>query len=148
MVTGVELAGLILATFPIIVNALENYGEGLETMKDWARFRLDFHSFLNDFIRQQIFFRQHIEDLLSSVVDSEYTMGIMLDDPDDEQWQSSALEEKLKQRLPGKQEYETYMTTVSSILDILEKIQKKLKISKDKVRLIHGSFLALVSVTE
>lgn len=134
MATGIEVAGLILGSFPLIVNALEHYGEGLEAMQDWARFRTDFNAFLNDFIRQQIFFRQHIEDLLSLVVDSDYDMGCMLDDPHDKRWKSPTLEQKLKMRLPGKREYESYMVTVSAIQTILDKIRKKLSISEDKVR--------------
>ncbi|KAF2498690.1 hypothetical protein BU16DRAFT_615708 [Lophium mytilinum] len=130
--SGVEIAGLILGSFPLIISALEHYGEGLETMQEWVRFRTDFNGFLNDFIRQQIFFRQHIEDLLSTVVDSDYHMGCMLDDPDDPQWKNSDLEGKLKRRLPGKQEYESYMITVPAILGILEKIRKKLSITDDK----------------
>ncbi|KAF2661222.1 hypothetical protein K491DRAFT_619878 [Lophiostoma macrostomum CBS 122681] len=132
MATGIEIAGLILGSFPLIVSALEHYGEGLEAMQDWARFRTDFNAFLNDFIRQQIFFRQHIEDLLSTVVDSEYHMGRMLDDSTDEQWKSPVLEHKLKMRLPGKQEYESYMVTVSAIQTILSKIRKKLRIAEEK----------------
>ncbi|KAF2004976.1 hypothetical protein P154DRAFT_585250 [Amniculicola lignicola CBS 123094] len=132
MVTGIELAGLILATFPIIIHALETYGDEIDTLKEWARFRLDFNGFLNDLIRQQIFFRQHIEDLLSSVIDSEYLMGWMLEDPLGIQWKDPQMEAKLKQRLSGKQEYATYMITVSATLSLLAEIQRKLKITQDK----------------
>lgn len=62
----------------------------------------------------------------------------MLDHPKDERWREPGFEARLKQRLPGEQEYETYMATVSTILNVLEKIQKKLKISPDKVRSILG----------
>jgi hypothetical protein len=133
MATGMEIAGVILATFPLIISALEHYGEGLQSMQDWVRFRTHFNGFLNDFIRQQIFFRQHIEDLLSGVVDSDYHMGCMLDDLEDSQWKDAHLEGKLKKRLPGNREYESYMTTVSAILGVLDKIRKKLSITNDKV---------------
>jgi hypothetical protein len=135
MATGMEIAGVILASFPLIVSALEHYGEGLQSMQDWARFRTHFNGFLNAFIRQQIFFRQHIEDLLSTVVDSEYHMGCMLDDLEDPQWKDPRLEGKLKKRLPGNREYESYMTTVLAIFDVLNKIRKKLNITDDKVSL-------------
>ena len=134
MTTGIEVAGLILGSFPLVVSALEHYGEGLEAMQEWARFRTDFSGFLSDFVRQQIFFRQHIEDLLSTVVDTDYHMECMLDDPHDEAWKSPALEQKLKMRLPGKREYESYMVAVSAIQAILDKIRKKLSITEDKVR--------------
>ena len=133
MATGIEVAGLILGSFPLVVSALEHYGEGLEAMQNWARFRTDFNAFLSDFIRQQIFFRQHIEDLLSTVVESDYHMGCMLDNPHDKLWKSPALEQKLKLRLPGKREYESYMVTVSAIQTILDKIRTKLNITEDKV---------------
>ncbi|KAF2263450.1 hypothetical protein CC78DRAFT_465821 [Lojkania enalia] len=148
MITGIEIAGVILGSFPLVIHALECYGEGLETMQEWVRFRTDFNGFLSDFIRQQIFFRQHIEDLLSPVVDSEYQMGCMLDDPNHIEWKDPRLEAKLKKRLPGMHEYETYMATVSAILAVLQKVQKKLDVTDDdKARKPFASILCLLRVS-
>lgn len=72
---------------------------------------------------------------MSAVVDSGYHRGCMIDGPEDPQWKILDLEGKLKRRLPGKQEYESYMTTVSAIPGVLEQIRKKLSITNDNVSL-------------
>ncbi|KAK0511967.1 hypothetical protein JMJ35_005095 [Cladonia borealis] len=132
MLSGIEIAGAALAIFPLTISALEHYENGFQTIKEWVRFRGEFATFLNAFARQQIFFRQNIEELLSPIVSSEYEMSLLLDHPDGRAWADSQLNESLRKRLPGKYECECYTTTVSYILEILEKLKSKLKISDEK----------------
>ncbi|KAH0559170.1 hypothetical protein GP486_004294 [Trichoglossum hirsutum] len=133
MVTGIELAGLILATFPLVISTLEHYENGFQQIKEWVRFRGEFAMFLNAMNRQKIFFRQNIEELLSPIVASEYEMSQLLDAPGGPAWMDEELNEKLRKRLPGKYEYECYISTVSAILELLEKLKHKLKIVDGQV---------------
>ena len=133
MLSGIEIAGTALAIFPLIISALEHYANGFQTIKEWVRFRGEFATFLNAFARQQIFFRQNIEELLSPIVSSEYEMSLLLDHPGGRAWADSELNENLRKRLPGKYECECYTTTVSYILENLENLKSKLKISDEKV---------------
>ena len=133
MLTGIETAGIILAIFPLVISALEHYQQGFHPIKEWIRFRGEFTTFLNALIRQKIFFRQNIEELLSPIISSEYEMSLLLDDPGGCAWADDGLNQRLRQRLPGKYEYESYTTTVSYILEILQKLKAKLKISDDQV---------------
>ncbi|CBF80266.1 hypothetical protein AN8302.2 [Aspergillus nidulans FGSC A4] len=132
MVTGIEVAGLILGSFPLIISGLEHYGGAFESMKEWIRFRAEFAVFMNALCRQKIFFRQNIEDLLSSVVDSEYDMACMLDDPDNPGWKDPDLEWKLKKRLSGAHEYDCCMDIILSIHTVLGKLESKLHITGDQ----------------
>ena len=134
MLSGIEIAGVILATFPLIISALEHYENGFQVIKEWIRFRGEFATFLNAMVRQKIFFRQNIEELLSPIISSEYEMSLLLDQPGGRAWADNELNEKLRRRLPGKYEYVCYTTTVSYILEILEKLKAKLRISDDQVR--------------
>lgn len=133
MLTGIETAGIILAAFPVIISALENYQNGFQAIKEWVRFRGEFATFLNALVRQKIFFRQNIEELLSPIIFSEYEMSLLLDHPSGSAWADNSLNQRLRRRLPGKYEYESYTTTVSYVLEILEKLKAKLKISDDQV---------------
>ncbi|CAO1598697.1 hypothetical protein XANCAGTX0491_002457 [Xanthoria calcicola] len=128
MATGVETAGLILAAFPLVISALEHYENGFQVIREWVRFRGEFAAFLNALIRQRIFFRQNIEELLGPIVATEYDISILLDRPGGKAWADETLNAKLRQRLPGKYEYESYATTVSYIMETLHKLMDKLKI--------------------
>jgi hypothetical protein len=133
MLTGVELAGVVLAVFPLVITGLELYEEGFQCIMEWIRFRVEFSKFMNGVCRQKIFFRQNIEALLSPIVASEYEMSQLLDNPGSEAWRNAELNERLRGRLPGVMEYECYMATVSSILGVLEKLKHKLKIVDGQV---------------
>ncbi|KAI4259356.1 MAG: hypothetical protein L6R42_004593 [Xanthoria sp. 1 TBL-2021] len=132
MATGIETAGLILAAFPLVISALEHYENGFQVIREWIRFKGEFAAFLNALIRQRIFFRQNIEDLLGPIVASEYEMSVLLDHPGGKAWADETLHARLRQRLPGKYEYESYATTVSYIMETLHKLKDKLKIVEDR----------------
>ncbi|KAI9781916.1 MAG: hypothetical protein M1816_002139 [Peltula sp. TS41687] len=132
MFTGLELTAFVLAVFPLVISGLEHYGAGCQSMKEWVRFRAEFALFMNALHRQKVFFRQNIEDLLSTVVESEHSMARMLNDSKDEGWKDPKLEARLRLRMSGKHEYECYMATVSSICEVLEKLKRKLRITDDQ----------------
>ena len=134
MLTGIEVAGLVLAVFPLVINALEHYEDGLQPLKEWMRFRNEFATFMNALCRQKIFFRQNIEELLGPIVASDFEMAQLLDDPDGPAWKSEELDRKLRARLPGKYEYECYTTTTVYILQLLEKLKAKLNVTDGQVR--------------
>lgn len=134
MLTGVELGGIILSVFPLVISGLEHYENGFQQIKDWIRFRANFTKFMNALCRQRIFFRQNIEELLAPIVASEYEMSQLLDNPGGRAWADPELNEKLIKRLSGAYEYECYTATAGSILELLEKLKIKLKIVDGQVR--------------
>lgn len=133
MLTGIEVAGLVLAVFPLVINALEYYEDGLQPIKEWVRFRGEYAAFMNALCRQKIFFRQNIEELLGPIVASDFEMAQLLDNPRGPGWKSEDLDMKLRKRLPGKYEYECYKTTAEYILQLLEKLKAKLNIANGQV---------------
>lgn len=141
MLTGIEVAGVVLAVFPLVINALEYYEHGLQPIKEWVRFRGEFSAFMNALCRQKIFFRQNIEELLGPIVASDFEMAQLLDNPEGPAWKSKDLDMKLRNRLPGKYEYECYTTTTRYILQLLEKLRTKLNITDGQVRLYSPGML-------
>jgi len=47
VMSGVEIAGFVLAAFPLLISAGEHYREGFEPLVKWKKFRTDFISFIN-----------------------------------------------------------------------------------------------------
>ena len=133
MATGIEIAGVVLATFPIIINALEHCGEGYDFIKSWTKSRADFQAFKTDFIRSKILFRQHTEILLSPIIDNDEELSNMLENSDNSRWKDSELEMKLKRRLSGECEYENFMATIADTAKLLNELQMQLNITDYKV---------------
>ena len=133
MATGLEVAALALAVFPLVVSTLEHYEDGFQVMKDWIRFRAEFTAFANALAVQKILFRQMIEDLLSSFVASDIDMARMLQDPNDVLWKDELMEDMLRRRLSGQHEYECFTSEVQEIYRLLERLCSKLKIDPNHV---------------
>ena len=133
MATGIEIAGLVLAAFPVIISLLEHSGEGYEFIRNWSNARTDFQDFKTDFIRSKILFRQHIEVLLSPVIDNDGELAYMLEHPDDSRWKGYSLEIKLRERLSGKDEYENLITTIANTADLLQETQGQIDITDPEV---------------
>ena len=101
MVTGVETAGLVLGAFPLILSFLEYYGQGLETLQEWWKFRTEFLSFLHQVGVQSVFFRENLETLLAPIVVSDAEMNALLEHPGGPIWKGPTLDQRLHERLPN-----------------------------------------------
>jgi hypothetical protein len=129
--SGVEVAGFVLAAFPLVVSALEHYQEGFESLQDWWRFRTEFVGFIHEIGTQSVLFSENLEELLRPIVLSDVEMDALLTDPGGRAWNDPDLEARLQQRLP--QSYGWYRCTIDDINAIMEKLKAKLGIQKGQV---------------
>src|SRR5438105_2430540 len=105
---AIEVVGIALAVFPLVISFLEHYQDGFDSLRDWVFFRREYTHLVNNLNREQIIFRQHVEVMLRSITDSEVELKEMMDNAEDERWRSQDLALKLKQKLCGEGEYENY----------------------------------------
>jgi hypothetical protein len=128
MVTGVETAGLVLASFPLVVSGIEAYRNGVKPLVRWWQYRtqvLDLYSAVKS---QQIMFQNNIERLLDPIVTSGDQMKRLLNSTNmgNTEWQNPKLAETLKRRLSSS--YDPYVETVSRQRKTLEKLEAHLGI--------------------
>jgi hypothetical protein len=133
MASGIEVAGLVLGAFPIVVSALEHYREGFETLQDWWRFRTEYLGFVHAVGVQSVLFSENLEVLLAQIIASDAEMDSLLQDPGGDPWCDPTLEERMQRRLP--KSYEYYRCTVDDINEVMDKLKGKLGIKNNKVRL-------------
>ena len=111
MVTGIEVAGIALAVFPIVVNGLSHFAEGVETIKSWRRYRRELTGYARTLESQRIWYLDTIEELLDGIVHSEEELAALSHDPGGDAWQRPEYEAKLKRRLDHS--YNPYMANMS-----------------------------------
>jgi hypothetical protein len=129
--SGVEVAGLILGAFPIVLSALEQYRQGFLRLKSWWNFQRTFEELIDDVGMQNTMFESNLERLLSPFVHSDGHMGVLLCEPLGSAWQDAELEEKLRDRLRGS--YIWYLSIVSRMHDALKELQRLLGIQDGQV---------------
>lgn len=68
MLTGVEAAGLVLATIPLVLAGLELYANGIAVTKRYLRFRTQFNELVRDLRAEHTIYVNTIQILLVGVV--------------------------------------------------------------------------------
>lgn len=123
---AIEVVGLALAVFTVVISFLEYYEDGCDTLRDWVFFRREFTHLVNDLNREQIIFRQLVESMLRPIIDSEFELKEMMENTQSNQWKRPDLALKMKQKLCGNGEYENCQSSIWSIHEHLVGMAKKL----------------------
>jgi len=122
--SGIELAGLIIGVFPLLIHALERYGEGAELLSDWWRIQRAYKKCKHDLEYHQILFEENVERFLLPLVVDDDELKTLMNDPAGELWEEKELEDRLKERLP--KSYQLFLGIMGDINDLMESMKKEL----------------------
>jgi hypothetical protein len=137
-VTGVETVGLVLATLPLIISALEHYAEGIQTIKSLRKFKREVNSLMRGLAIEEQLLRNSIELLLQSVVDSEEELEKLIEDPGGTLWSDEAFKLRLKNKL--QKSYNAYIDKMEDMRDAFDELKKRLQLdATGKVSNLHNS---------
>ncbi|RDW61414.1 hypothetical protein BP5796_11306 [Coleophoma crateriformis] len=121
MLSGVEIAGLVLAAFPLVISAAEHYREGFEPLSKWKRFRTDFIGFLDAIDIEKQLFEQVLERFLISADVPQEELHRFLTQPNHSGWDREDLVERLEARLgPSLPAYVSTIKTMNGLMKELE----------------------------
>ncbi|KAL2782623.1 hypothetical protein BJX66DRAFT_345667 [Aspergillus keveii] len=126
MTTGLEVAGLALAIFPLLVNQLDNYARGIEKIRLLARWRRSLAEYALDIGTQHVIFQNTLEQVLDGVVDDTYDATELSNDPQSDLWSDSKVQTKLKRKLG--RNYEVFIGNMTGAYSILFELSKRLGI--------------------
>lgn len=88
MVTGIETAGVVLAVLPLIVNQLDSYVQGIETLKGFRtrRYRRQFEEWSTRLGTQHAILLNTLEQSLEGLVDYDDDISELLNNPRGPLW--------------------------------------------------------------
>jgi uncharacterized membrane protein YccC len=123
---GLEIAGVVLAVLPLIINQVDNYAKGLETLRLFRkqRYRREFNSYVIRLSTQQTLLRNTIQRLLEDVVQHENDLARLIMDPEGPMWESEALEKELRSKLDDN--YDIFVANMAHLLELLQSLRQKL----------------------
>jgi hypothetical protein len=122
-----EIAGLALGAFPLLIRALEHFRDTAEVLHNWWRFERVFSNFKIEIEYQQQRLKQNLElNLLPLIIDDDERLQALITNPGGPRWKDRNLEEKLKERLLDN--YSLYMDTIEIMNGVMEKLKAKLSI--------------------
>jgi hypothetical protein len=130
--SGIEIAGLVLGAFPLLIHALESYREGAEVVSDWWQIERAYKKCKQDLKYHQLLFEGNIERFLLPLVVDDDELKQLMENPAGTAWEDSELEKKLKERLP--RAYETFLGVMVEINELMESFKKALGVDNEKFR--------------
>jgi hypothetical protein len=130
--SGFEVAGVVLASLPLIISALEHYAEGIATAKRFWRYKTEMRSLILQIDTERGIFINTLEQLLTGIVRID-RMADFLSKPGGDAWRDSDVDPKLKERLRGA--YSIYIDNVRGMEVSLRQMMEKLALGANgKVR--------------
>jgi hypothetical protein len=129
--SGVEIAGFVLAGFPLLISAGEHYREGFEPLVKWKRFRTDFIGFIDAVDIEKQLFDQLLERFLISVDVPYEEVQLFMTNRDYEGWHREDLVVALQARLGPS--YDVYMSTIKTMDSLMHELEELLSLKNGEV---------------
>jgi hypothetical protein len=141
--SGFEIAGIVLAAFPILQDAAKGLRSRYKDVKTWWRFEREFEDFFSAIEREHIAFSQILEILLDPIVSlSDEKRETLQNDPRSRLWSDPQLQVELRHRVQRKY-YDWFMRQMWDINDSLEKLHGLLPINKVRAARIKDQAVSL-----
>lgn len=124
--SGIEVAGLVLAAFPLVIAGPKSYSEGVENIKSWRRYRRQLSNYQEQLETQQTCFLNTITHVLDGIVATDLEMNALIEDPGGSAWKIKKYDLKLQIRLDHT--YAAYFKSVTQLKHVLHVMKEKLGI--------------------
>ncbi|RSL97551.1 hypothetical protein CEP52_010848 [Fusarium oligoseptatum] len=129
--SGIEVAGLVLGAFPIILNCLDYYQKGFKPLEEWWNFRVHFIEFIDDVRHEMMKYNQNLICLLDPIIADNDRLLNLVNNPNDPFWQDKAFEVHLKERLSN--QTDRVFSILQNMHSLMEKLNKLLQIEGGQV---------------
>ncbi|KAI8635428.1 hypothetical protein F5Y19DRAFT_469299 [Xylariaceae sp. FL1651] len=135
--SGIEVAGLVLGGFPILLNCLDYYREGFEPLEEWWNFRTHFIAFVDDVRHQMMRYNENMIRLLDPVITDTGSLAKLVEDPTDHRWKDHSLDDLLKRHLAS--ELDRFLRIINRMYDVVRDLNKLLQIQDGQVSWVGSS---------
>ncbi|KAH6632932.1 hypothetical protein C7974DRAFT_162289 [Boeremia exigua] len=125
--SGIEIAGLVLGAFPLLIHALESYHESLDILRDWYKVQRAYRHSIRTLGIQKIQFERNVERFLLPLVVDDVELKELMADPAGERWEDPDLETRLQQRLP--ESYKLFLETIVEINRVVESLKQEMGVT-------------------
>lgn len=127
--SGIEIAGLLLGAFPLLISALEHYRQSAEVLEDWWQIKKEYKKCKNEIKLQELAFGNNLERLLLPLLVDDDEIAALIAEPGGMKWKDVALEDKLKSLLP--KSYELFLDTIYDIRSTVDDLGEELGVNNE-----------------
>lgn len=144
--SGVEIAGFVVAGFPLCISTLKHYRKSAEVLGQFWQIRREYKKWTHSLNICKLTFKQNLEECLLPLIADEDELQQLIAPPSGPQWKNPELETRLRHRLL--KSYDLYLESIDHIKDVMNDLKHELgidragfqsKVSEDDVRPHHHS---------
>ena len=96
--SGIEIAGLVLGTIPLVISALEHYDDIIDPTRAFVKFQGELDRAIRELRNQHTLFEQSIEMLLRPIT-TDRELSEMIDNTKSKLWHDSGIEAEMRRTL-------------------------------------------------
>ena len=122
--SGIEVAGLVLGGFPILITALEKWKDGAQVLQGWWQIKREYRRCVHDIEYQKLNFERNLEECLLPLITDDNQLRILIADAGGDSWKAPELEERLERRLSDRA-YRSYLATIGDMKDTMSELQDR-----------------------
>lgn len=130
--SGIEIAGVLLGAFPLIISGIEHWHNVAKVGGYFWRVRKEFTKCRSDVNYHEILYKRNLKALLLPIVGETDDVGKLVGDPGGEGWKDEALQGRLEIRL--QESYKVYMEIIFEMNETAEELKKELSFDKTVVQ--------------
>lgn len=126
--TGIEVIGLVLGGFPLLIAALERSRKAAEVYDDWWQIKKEYRKCKQELQYAELALESNLEQLLLPMLVDDDEVKELISEPGGARWKNAELERKLVVQLP--RSYSLFINTVNDINIVMKELKQELGIDK------------------
>ncbi|KAF2705150.1 hypothetical protein K504DRAFT_440106 [Pleomassaria siparia CBS 279.74] len=130
--SGLEIAGLLLAAFPLLINGIEHWRDVAKVGGFFWRMRKEYKRCQQEIQFHGLMYKNSLRELLLPLVPDAGEVEKLIADPGGKGWHDMSLQERLQNRLH--ESYQLYRDTITEMNDIAEELKKELCFDKEDLQ--------------
>ncbi|OAK94976.1 hypothetical protein IQ06DRAFT_297873 [Phaeosphaeriaceae sp. SRC1lsM3a] len=130
--SGFEVAGIVLAAFPLIISGLEHWRDVAKVGGFYWRVRKEYTACRREVDFHVILYKRNLKELLLPIMDDAEEVADLVNDPGGRGWTDKAVQERLEKRL--QESYTLYMDIIHEMNDVAEALRNDLAFDKATVQ--------------
>lgn len=127
--SGIEIAGLVLGAYPVLLSTAKDLREAFKDVKTWWRFEREFENFLSDVETEHIKYSLSLQILLEDLDISEEEKENLQGSYIAPGWHDVQTRAELRRRIQDRY-YDWFMRQLAAMNKALEDLQRLLPILK------------------
>ncbi|KLJ12441.1 hypothetical protein EMPG_12518 [Blastomyces silverae] len=126
--SGIEIAGVLLATFPLIISGLEHWRDVVKVGGYLWRVREGYKKCLRDVQYYELVYKTNLKELLMPMVADTDEVKHLIEHPGSQEWRSLDMQNRLEGRL--QESYSLYMEIISEMNIAAQELRRELSFDK------------------